>query len=300
MTCSCPKCAAYIEVDLTNIPEDGTYTPCPECKSRFWINRESYARRALKREGKLYCDKCGNELFHAIVCKACGVTYPDYYLIQAVKPAKRQVEKAQFTLSFSRKPTQTQIYTYAQVSPQKSLRSLVIGVGLLMLVIFLAVAGTAAYRNMQAEKSYKRYFVLALYEIKSGTDKGLEQCAKISSDWKAKMDAGQKSIPRLAPDEETKSSKLRDEIDAVMQRLSKPPKKFSKINESVAKLYGVYASLYSLTLTPPADLQLFTEKADKVANDYKQAVQGLKADMPPELSAEVEKAKTKYKGLRDF
>src|ERR1035441_3358055 len=86
MTCSCPKCHAQIEVDFSSIPENGTFTPCPECKGRFWTNKESYARMALKKEGSTYCDKCGKELGHQIVCAGCGVMYPDYYLVQASKP----------------------------------------------------------------------------------------------------------------------------------------------------------------------------------------------------------------------
>src|ERR1700687_2341971 len=118
MTGTCPKCNAEIEIDLSNLPEDGAHTPCPECKGRFWISRESYARRALKKEGKLYCDKCGNELGHSIVCAACGVMYPDYCLVQTAKPPRRQVEKADFSLSFSLKPAR-QNYSYTSYSDSK-------------------------------------------------------------------------------------------------------------------------------------------------------------------------------------
>ena len=301
MTCSCPKCAADIQVDLANIPADGAYTPCPECKSRFWVNRESYARRALRKDGALYCDKCSKELTHAIVCTDCGCMYPDYWLVQAAKPVKRKLEKAEFSLSFSPKPArQTQIYTYTQQTPQKSLKSLLVGVFLLVLVVSLAVAGIAAFRNMQAEKRYAKYFIVALYEIKGGADRGLEQCAKITTDWKAKMDAGQSFFAHLSPDDEARSSKLKDEIDTVMQQLNKPPQKFSKVNESIVKLYGAYASLYSLTLAPPGNLQSFTDRVGKSQNDYKLAIQELKANLPGDLSEKIAKAKTKYKSLQDL
>lgn len=102
MTCSCPKCHAQIEIDFSSIPENGTFKPCPECNSRFWINKESYARMALKKDGNIYCDKCGKELDHLIVCAECGVMYPDYYVVQASKPPRRQVEKADlFSFSFT-------------------------------------------------------------------------------------------------------------------------------------------------------------------------------------------------------
>jgi hypothetical protein len=47
---------------------------------------------ALKKKGETYCVKCGKELDHIIICTACGVKYPDYYLIQASKPTRRRSE----------------------------------------------------------------------------------------------------------------------------------------------------------------------------------------------------------------
>jgi hypothetical protein len=229
--------------------------------------------------------------------------YPDYCLVQATKPAKRQVEKAEFSFSLSRKPVrQAQIYTYAhsQQYQQKSLKSLLTGIFLLILFVSLAVAGTISYRNMQAEKKYARYFILALYEIKGGADRGLDHCVKISADWKAKMDVGQSFTPRLGPDEEFRAGKLKDEIDMVMQQLSKPPQKYGKTNESLARLYGTYTALNALALAPPGNLQVFTVKFGKLQTDYKLAMQELKANLPVELTAEIEKAKAKYKSLRDF
>jgi uncharacterized protein YbaR (Trm112 family) len=121
MNCSCPKCHAPIEVDISRIPETGAFTPCPECKGRFWINKESYARMSLSKEGKTYCDQCGKELGNKIVCAECGVMYPDYYLVQTSKPPRRQIEKPDFNISFSlRAARQSYTHTYTYTGAKKT------------------------------------------------------------------------------------------------------------------------------------------------------------------------------------
>lgn len=122
MTCTCPKCHAQIELDSTKIPENGALLPCPDCKGRFWVNREAYARMALMKGGKTYCDNCFSELDRKIVCTSCGVLYPDYYVIQLSKPPKRQVEKPSFSSPFSLRPSrQKSDYAYSTYSSDKKI-----------------------------------------------------------------------------------------------------------------------------------------------------------------------------------
>jgi uncharacterized protein YbaR (Trm112 family) len=304
MTCSCPKCHAQIDVDLSRIPENGAFTPCPECKGRFWVNRESYARIALKKEGKTYCDKCGKELDHVIVCRACGVMCPDYYLVQASRPPRRQVEKPDlFSMSFTLKPaTQTYAYTYtgakkpAERAPKGNLKR----VGLLVLVALLVVGGGYLYHINKAEQEYAKNFMRVLFTIKSGTDFSLDTCAKISADWKSGMDTGQKYAPHISPEAETRLNKVKDTTDSFMQKLNKPPKKFVNARAKLADLYGAYTKVYALALAPPGSFSGFTDSANRSEAEFKTAVKELKASLPPELSAELKIAKTKYKALKDI
>lgn len=302
MKCSCPKCNANIQVDLPHIPENGIATPCPECNSRFWTNKESFACRALKKEGKLYCAQCSNELNHQIVCPTCGVLFPDFCVVQTSKPVKRQLKKPGIAVSFSLRPAQQKIpgISTSGKTSSKSRKSLVTIVSLLMLVVVLSALIGVAYNKRKAEQEFSRYYVLAVYGIKTGTDLDLNQCAKLAADWKTKMNAGQNFQPSISPVDESRLNKVKVEIDNVMQRLNKPPKKFIAANANLAKLYGSYAQLHSLTLAPPSSLAGFTDSAAKSENDFRQAVQGFKAVLPTELSAEIDKAKAKYKGLRDF
>ena len=299
--CTCPKCAAEIGLNIASISEEGSFTPCPECKGRFWIGKESFARRALKKEGKIYCDACGKELDCLIVCAACGVVFPDYCLLQASKPASRQLAKTEFSWSFASKPAK-QAYAIPQKSTSVtpvSRKFLVRAVCLLVFAAMTAV-GVTAYNQKKAERQFVADYVLVLYGIKSGVDLSLSQCTRTSADWKTKTDAGQRFVPHLTPEEESRSDRVKTELDPLMQKLDKAPQKFSKSYEQIGKLYGIHVNLNSLAATPSGSLPGFTESANKLGNDFKSAAQELKAGLPKELSEELAKASTKYKELRDL
>jgi hypothetical protein len=304
MTCSCPKCHAQIEVDLSKIPESGVYTPCPECKGRFWVNRESYARIALKKEGKTYCDKCGKELDHVIVCRACGVMCPDYYLVQASKPPRRQIEKPDlFSLNFTlkpAKPTYTYTYTAAKKSSEKSPNVLLKRFALLVLVALLAVGTGYFYNTRKLEQQYAKNYMRALYTIKSGTDFSLNTCAKLSTEWKTSMDAGLKFAPHISAEDESRLNSVKDTTDRFMQTLNKPPKKFVASKEKLANLYGVYTKIHALAVAPSGSLPSYTNSASKSQSEFNMAAKELKGSLPQELSAEFQIAKAKYKGLKDI
>jgi predicted Zn finger-like uncharacterized protein len=306
MTCSCPKCHAHIEIDLAKIPDNGTFMPCSECKGRFWINKESYARRALVKEGQVYCDQCGKELDHKIVCAACGVMYPDYYLVQASKPPRRQVEKPDyFSMSFSLKPArQDYSYTYTPAvgkSPVGKVTGFPLkSVGMVAIVALLAVGLGIFYMKMKAEQRYAQDYMRALYTIKTGTDLSLKTCARISSDWKAKMDDGQSFFPRITTEEESRLNKVKEVTDRYMQKLNKPPSKFVINNQKLADLYGAYAKAHAMAVAPSGSLQKFTESAAKSESDFNTALAALKGNMPPALSKELQIAKTRYRGLQNI
>jgi predicted Zn finger-like uncharacterized protein len=305
MTCSCPKCDAHIEVELSKVPVNGTFMPCPECKGRFWINKESYARRALVKEGQIYCDKCGKELGQKIVCAECGVMYPDYYLVQTSKPPRRQVEKPElFSMSFSLKARPTYSYTYTpEVGKgyrEKAPGVLMKRVGLAALVVLLAVGLGAYYLKMQAERVYAQDYMRALYTIKTGEDLSLKTCERISSDWKAKMNAGQNFVPRISAEEESRLNKVKEVTDRYMQKLNKPPKDFISNNEKLANLYGAYTKAHAIAAVPSGPLSRFTDSAAKSENEFNAALASLKENMPPALSKEFQIAKTKYRGLENI
>jgi len=305
MTCSCPKCHAQIEVDLSRIPENGAFTPCPECKGRIWINKESYARMALNKEGKTYCDKCGKELDHSIICASCGVMYPDYYLVQASKPLRRQIEKPDlFSMSFTlkqAKPTYTYTtYSAAKKSSEKSPNVLLKRVSLLVLVALLVVGIGYFYHSKKSEQQYAKNYMRTLYTIKSGTDLSLTTCAKISAAWQTNVDAGQRYAPHISAEDEARLNSVKDMTDRFMLTLNEPPKKFIDSKEKLAKLYGIYTKTHTLAVAPSGSLPSYTNSASKSQDEFNLAVQEMKGSLPPELAAELQIAKVKYKSLKDI
>ena len=294
----CPKCDAKTQLELSHIPEDGASAKCPECKTRFWITKESFARRALKKEGKTLCYHCNNELSNYLDCPTCGIMYPDFCVVQASKPVKVKQRKTSASISISIRPQRRTRSVSVQQSTKRSSKSLLIMVGLLVLIAVLAVAIGIPYKNKKLERQYAANYVRALYGIKLGTDLSLKQCATTVASGKAKM---QNFVPNISDDDKAKLNTAKGEIDAFMQKLpERPPQKFSKSNDDLAKLYGIYTKSFSLAVSPSGSLPVFVDSTGKLEGDFKQAAQELKAGMPMELAEEFHNSLSKYKGLRDF
>jgi hypothetical protein len=258
---------------------------------------------ALKKEGKTYCDKCGGELDHTIVCSACGVMYPDYYLVQTSKPPRRRVEKPDlFSGSFTLKPAakQTYIYTGAKRSVAGPSKALLVRLGLVALVALLVVGIGFFFHIKKAEQLYAKNYMRALYTMKVGTDLSLSTCAKLSAEWKTNMAAGQKYAPHISEEEESRLNGVKDTTDRFMQTLNDPPKKFIDSKKKLSNLYGVYTKAHALAAAPSDSLSGFIDSVSKSQNDFNEALQQLKGSLPPQLSEEFKIAKAKYKGLKDI
>ena len=102
MNCSCPKCSAKIEIDISLVYEKSAGIRCVECNKHFWIYKESFGGRALKKCGEIYCVKCGSELNHTVACPSCGTLYPDYLVVQTSRVTRKRVPVNKSWVSFDR------------------------------------------------------------------------------------------------------------------------------------------------------------------------------------------------------
>jgi hypothetical protein len=300
MICPCPKCDAKTQLDLSHIPEDGTSAKCPECKTRFWISKESFARRAVKKEGKAFCYYCNNELNNYLDCPTCGVMYPDYCVVQISKPATRKKRKTSSSISFSLRTHRRTRSAAQQQHTERSSKSMLITVALLAVAILLAVAVAVPYLNKKAEEKYTASYFRALLGIKLGTELTLKQCAAISAGTRAKVAAGQGFDLTISEQDKAKITAAKNDIDVLMQKIPAPPQKFIKANENLTRLYGTYSKSYALAAAPAGSLQSFNDSAGKVEGEFKQAAQELKAGLPVELAAAYQKVLPKYAALRDL
>lgn len=303
MICQCPKCDAKVQLDLSHIPEEGAGEKCPECKTRFWISKESFARRALKKEGKSYCYYCNNELSNYLDCPTCGVMYPDYCVVQLAKPVKRLKRKTSSAMSFSFRPQKRSRSGLQQLPAErssKSPKSILVAVAVLVIIAVLAAAVGISYFNKRAEQRYTAGFFRALYGIKLGKDFSIKVCGDTSAATRARMTAGQGADLRVDDNARAKMDSVKTDIDALMQKIPAPPKKYAKTNENLVRLYGVFSKSYALSRTPTGSLQSYIDSSAKVDSEFKQAAQDLKMGFPPQLAEDFQKALPKYKALQDF
>jgi DNA-directed RNA polymerase subunit RPC12/RpoP len=315
MICSCPKCAAQIDKDLAEIPENGTATQCPQCKSRLLIARESFAKRAYRQAGDINCVKCGNKLGHELHCPACGELYPDYFVTEVPDIARKQARKIietfknlkDFSFEWGTSSTTPQPgYTpqrRALVITPKSAgkpRKVIWSVASLIVVVALVAIGVWHYKQQKAEQIYAANFVKVLYIVKTGTDQSLAACEKISGDWKTKMAEGRSIVPRLSAEDDSDLSNIAQELDKRKVGINLPPKKFATAYEKLEKLNGIFAKARALAMAPPGSPSSLSESANKLAGEFKAASQELKAGLSTELAAELAKGRTKYRGLREF
>ena len=114
------------------------------------------------------------------------------------------------------------------------------------------------FNQYRSVDSYSVNYVRALYGIGSGTDLSLKTCEKIASDLKSN---GTYDL-RISVEDEARLTKVKAQVDKLMGKVNEPPAKFMKSKEKLAKLYGIYSNLHSLTLAPKGSLQNFSDSAN--------------------------------------
>ena len=316
MTCSCPKCAAKIELDIQQIPEDGTTITCPGCKASFQITHESVARRAYRKPDETHCIKCGNHLGNSVHCPACGTAFADYFVAETPEEARKRAKKSAEALrslknssfEWKIKPAPSPRYQYTPrrptprvtEKPQKKSPRLALAVISLIVVVASAAAGYTMYSHSQARRQYAEVYFKALYAIKAGTDLNLKSCTRIADSWQASLNTGQNFAPRLTPQEEARLPEVKTQADKLILKLQEPPAKYAQSKEKLDKLNGIYSRSYALAFSRPASLANFSDSVNKVESDFKQTSQELKSTLPEELKEELQSATAKYRALRDF
>ena len=295
MKCSCPKCSENIEIDSPEDPEKGKAVRCPECSGSFWVQQESFVLRVYKKDWKIYCRHCGKELGPDTYCPGCFRLYPGYWVVQASRPARRQVRRPSPTL---RAPSPPRRYRRsadvdapqtgsAERSAGPAKKSLLVAAVSLILAVVLVAAGTGLYLKRQQEQAFTENFVLTLYGIKSGTDQSLGQ-----------LDAMIASHQRPTAREVADLKSVQTEIERYRKKLAPPPDRFHKSLELLENYYGIYSDLLELAMTSsgaspglPAQIESIKDSAGKAEKD-------LKNNLADPLLAQVQKVAPRYRSLQ--
>jgi len=302
MNCSCPRCAAQNEVDHSVITEKGFDTICTGCNTRFWIYRESFGGRALKRSGEIYCVKCGLALGPSIACKSCGSLYPQYFAAHKTKVIRKRTPTVRKSFVYYqrpvRKPRQRPVVvpkkTVGRTLPLVKYVSWV-----LVLAVLVSISGVG-YARYRAESQFSKNYLRALYVIKSGTDLSLGACKKTIEKSKESMAAGRTFSLRASAADELRLTRVREEAVKLLKKTQTPPKKYKIANEKLTALYGVFEKITTLVLQPPDSLQSFGDSTTRLEAEFKKDAQELKSALPESLAEDLRNARTKYKVFRDF
>jgi hypothetical protein len=314
LICSCPKCSAKIERDLTQIGKDTSTDNCPACRARYVLTRESFARRASRKAGEINCAQCGGQLDHSQYCPSCKALYPDYYAAEFPDAAKKRARQNRDLFgglkrfSFEWRSSTAPALDYKPVlmdsEPwQESAgwkRNNIVTVICAVIIVSLIAIGASLYAHAKAKQQYATAYVMALYGIKTGTDLGLTMCGKISSEWTVKSSSGQNAPPLSTVDDENQLNHVKEQTNKYLQKLNNPPADFAESNKKLLILNDLFLKLHAAALKPSGTITSFVEQTQKTKNDFMVASADLKKNMPAELSAELVIAKTKYRGMKDF
>jgi len=307
MRCSCPKCSANISIDLPEVPTEGAYLHCPECSASVHVRRESFARRAMHNSTDISCAECGSGPGSSIYCQHCHAIYPDYLVAETSSATKKQLTKFLSRLhAVNRTSVPSPQGGHEKVArPQK----VVAGKGIKLpskpiqlaavLLILLAVIGGGGYLYNQhkMETTYTANFVRAILGLNSAKTLTANICAKLANDWRTKQTA---PAPRPSTAEQTSINRAKNDVDYLLKRLDKTPKKFAASNAALVKLYDSYAKLHALALSPAGSPDSFTNTVNKLDEEFRRNATELKAGLPESLSTGLNSAKAKYKQLQDF
>jgi len=314
LICSCPKCSARIELDLTQITENTVSQLCPACKASYVLTRESFARRASRKAGEINCAQCGGQLDHSQYCPSCKTLYPDYYATEFPDAAKKRARQNRdlfgslLNFSFEWRPRSASSMDYKPVvldsEPWQepvglNKKNIVKGVSAVVIVALIAL-GVSFYYHAKAKKQFAASYVMALYGIKTGTDLGLRACAKISSDWAAKSSSGLNTPPTISVEDENQLNSVKVQTEKYLQKLNDPPSKFAESNNELRNLFELFVKVHTAALNPSGTVTTFVDVTQKTEKEFVVATANIKKDLPTELSKELEIAKTKYRGLKDF
>lgn len=318
MVCICPICAEKTEVDLAQMPENKFVITCANCTKQIHVIRESCACRAKRQSFEINCAHCGKLLDHHAHCNSCGKAFPDFFVTvdpdkarsESRKNSLKKVWSAISELNVSFKPSfkSTTLDAVSGYSPTRSTsgesthsarKYAVPALGLLV-AFTLCAGGVFAYKTYTAGQKYAENYVKALYCIKTGVDSNIKKCISIKTEWEATSVSGQSFSPNNNLNEETKAAKLRTEIDKFMQLMNAPPKKFSQADSKLKEIHKIYLDTELLTQARPASLVEFRNSIDALDKKMSQSSQELKSKLPGSLKQELEKAKLKYRGLKDF
>lgn len=317
--CKCPKCSGITEIDLAEMPEAGSVFSCSFCGKLIHVQRESCVCRARRKAYEIHCASCGSQLDHHAHCHSCGIISPDYFVTANPDDVRRKaiagyfsrtwtaIKSANISLhSVSRNTIPLSEHYHPDFVPHATApssllsRKTLLSLTCLLLLSILIAAGSFAYKSYVAGQVFAQNYFQALYCIKTGVDLNIKTATALVAEWEASSASGRSFSPGIGNKDVIKSEKLRSEIDKYMQKTHKPPARFAKEGENLLKIHRVYLDSENLFSSKPKSLQDFGNSLAAINKNMILVSKVLKSELSGPLKDELEHARLKYRGLKDF
>ncbi|NVN98401.1 MAG: hypothetical protein HXX17_03685 [Geobacteraceae bacterium] len=307
MRCLCPKCSTNIELDIYDLPEEGSFNKCPECNSGYVVKKVSFASRALHKDAEITCVECGNNPGTSVYCHECHAIYPDFYITESSSAAKKQFNK--FIGSFSRfnklsaKHTSTTQYTDYGIKSTAGTKGLKlpsqpaqIAAILAIIILVIGAGGYFLYQD-RIETKYAERYVRALFGIKSATDLDMKICNRILTEWQSTMAP---NPPKATRSESASMASASKDVSSMVKDIGEPPTKFAASNEHINKIFAAYTKIHTFAANPSGSITSYTATVKQLDDEFKNSARLLKAGLPEKISDKLIESKKKYKPLQDF
>lgn len=306
MNCFCPKCSAGITPDIKELPAEGAFVKCQECGAGFNLQRETFARRALRKGAQVSCAECGSQLGPDIYCPGCHAIYPDYHVSETSSAATRKLAKLVASLKGSGKKKAAHVTIRNEerssggsaAGKRVRLPGKPLQVALILIVLLALVGGGGFYYYQdRTEKEYAEKYVRTLNGIKKAGDHAVKLSTKLVNDWRANQTP---TPPPLTPQEVKSLASGRSDLEILMKRIDEPPKNFVPSREAIKKYHESYLKLNSLLSTAPTSLDSFAASSKKVEDNFRKSGRELKTGLPPKIADRLNKSLEHYKNLKDL
>jgi hypothetical protein len=166
-------------------------------------------------------------------------------------------------------------------------------VGALAVVTALGLGAVIQNIKQNSERSFLTNYVLALYGIKSGFDRGSAISNNLVEDWQHQTTISN-STPEPDIEELIDLEKVRGEVVKLMQKMNKPPKPLKGAYKRLERLNAVYEQQNRLASKPRGSLDDYRRALQATQKGFVRTLEELKAALPPPLREEIKKASNKY------
>ncbi len=306
MTCTCPKCKAEFEFDVTAIPAEGSFDKCSACNVNLVIRKESFAKRALYKSSEIACAECGSPPGISIYCENCHAIYPEILLIETSSATKKQLGKILASLNLLRnlKLTATakshkEGFSPTPASGKTKGKGVKLGSPLqvaltLLLILGVVAAGGYFWYQDKVATEYSENYVKAIMGMKSARDFEIKTSNSLAGSWKAG------GVATLAEKEVKLLASSRKDVDTLMKRIGKVPPQFTASNEAIIKLNNSFGKLHAAVTDTSGTSDIYAVTVRKNDDEFLSSAKALKAGLAGKLADIFNESARKYKTLQDL